>query len=112
MPDRVQAAMTRGLVCASQAHYADAAAHFAQAREALPATLSPLLAALDAFIDSHARYWAAQQALHDASHHFVLTSTDQEARLADLQEALAAAGEGLSDLPMNVAGTDCTESQF
>jgi DNA-binding SARP family transcriptional activator len=89
----------RGLVCASQAHYADAALHFAGAREQLPRDQSPLLAALDAFIDSHARYWKAQQALHDASHHFVLTSTDQEARLADLQEALAAAGNGLVDLP-------------
>jgi DNA-binding SARP family transcriptional activator len=91
-PDGIRGEITRGLVCASQAHYADAAAHFAIAREQLPPTESQLLAALNAFLESNARYWRAEQALHDASHHFVLTSNDQEARLADLQEALAVAG--------------------
>jgi DNA-binding SARP family transcriptional activator len=95
----LEAELTRGLVCASQAHYADAAIHFAEARTLLPSTLSPLLAALDAFIESHARYWKAQQALHEASHHFVLTSTDQEARLADLQEALVSRVNTLVELP-------------
>jgi DNA-binding SARP family transcriptional activator len=84
----------RGLTYAGRAYFADAAAHFAVARTQIGHAESTLLAALDAFLESHTRYWSAQQSLHEGTHRFVVASNDQEARLADLQEALASfAGE-------------------
>ena len=90
-PDRAVWEIERGLTLAQRAHFADAAAHFSIAREQLSDAQARVLVALDGFIDSHSRYWDAQQALHEATHRFVVASTDQEARFADLQEALTTA---------------------
>jgi DNA-binding SARP family transcriptional activator len=87
--ETVYAEIERGLTYAGRAYFADAAAHFAVARTHLDDAESALLAALDAFLDSHSRYWTAQQSLHESTHRFVVASNDQEARLADLQESLS-----------------------
>ena len=80
----VYAEIERGLTYAGRAYFADAAAHFAVARTQIEHPGSTLLAALDAFLDSHTRYWTAQLSLHESTHRFVVASNDQEARLADL----------------------------
>jgi DNA-binding SARP family transcriptional activator len=73
----------RGLLYAEQAHYADAALHFGLAREALAD--SAILAVLDAYIESHTRFWQAQRRLHEASRQFVAAEDEQIARLAALR---------------------------
>jgi len=87
--DGFHAELARGLACARRDHYADAAAHFAVARELVAPAGTPLLVALDAFIDSHTRYWQAQQALHEASRRFATISVDQQERFVDLQRHLS-----------------------
>jgi len=79
-----------GLACAARFHYADAATHFALAREQSPSTETPLIVALDAFMECHARYWHLQQLLHEASHRFAVAHAEQQARLTDLQAVLSA----------------------
>src|SRR5947209_2642419 len=81
-----------GLACAWQAHYADAASHFAQARDQIPATHPYVVTALDAFVQSHARYWQAERALHEASQSFTTATAEQQTLLEDLQRILNAAG--------------------
>jgi len=83
---RIPCISASGLTCAQSAHYADAVVHFSIAREQIPESQARVLVALDGFVESHTRYW---EALHEASHRFVVASTDQEARFADLQEVLA-----------------------
>jgi DNA-binding SARP family transcriptional activator len=91
----------RGLACALQFHYADAAAHFALAREHSPNAQTPLLVLLDAFIESHTRYWHAQQLLHEASHRFAVVHAEQQARLADLQTIVSAVDSDASSVSVD-----------
>jgi DNA-binding SARP family transcriptional activator len=86
----------RGLACVIQSHFADAATHFALAREQCPATQTPLITAIDAFVECHARYWDMQQLLHEASHRFALVHTEQQERLADIQALVASANGGIA----------------
>src|ERR1041384_6060597 len=82
-----------GVACAILSPFADAAAHLALAREQSRALHTPLIDMLDAFMECHARYWHAQQLLHETSRQFALAHTEQQRRLADLQ-ALVAATQG------------------
>jgi DNA-binding SARP family transcriptional activator len=82
-----------GLACAWQAHFADAASHFAQARDQIPATHPHLVTALDAFVQSHARYWQAEQTLHEASQSFAAASVEQQSLLEELQRLLPSTSE-------------------
>jgi DNA-binding SARP family transcriptional activator len=89
-----------GLTCAWQAHFADAASHFAQARDQIPATHPQLITALDAFVQSHARYWQAEQSLHEASLTFTAATAEQQTLLEDLQHLLTATGKDIENAPM------------
>ncbi|HSH80491.1 MAG TPA: BTAD domain-containing putative transcriptional regulator [Herpetosiphonaceae bacterium] len=90
-----------GLLCVRQHHYAEAAAHFALAREQLararPTTL--LVTALDAFLESHARYLQAQQTLHEASQRFAAAIADQQVQINALQTLLADGSREVTDRP-------------
>lgn len=76
--------LERGVARASEGRFAEAAAHLARVRAGLPVAERALAAALDAFLDGHARYWQAQQALHEASRRFAGAIVEQEARLAEI----------------------------
>lgn len=84
-----------GLARAWQAHYADAADHFARARDQIPSTHPHVITALDAFVQSHARYWQAEQALHEASLRFSSASLEQQSRLEDLHRLVTAIQDDL-----------------
>jgi DNA-binding SARP family transcriptional activator len=85
----IRAELTRGVECVRREHYADAVGRFAVARAQVTPTDTPLIAALDAFIDGHARYWQAQQGLHEASRRFAVASADQQERFAELQRCVS-----------------------
>src|SRR5438105_1857491 len=84
------ALLERGLDCVRGGRYAEGVVFFALAREHLTANQIQLAAALDAFTEGHGGYWHAQQALQQASKHFVEIETEQQARVADLEKLLPA----------------------
>lgn len=88
-----------GLAYAWQSHFADAADHFARARDEIAPTHSQLITALDAFVQSHARYWEAEQALHEASVQFSGAAAEQQLRLEELQRVLATLGTETESRP-------------
>src|SRR4051812_24306601 len=81
----------QGLRCAMQAYYVDATNHFLKARTHAPQVQPRFAILIDAFLSSHARYWAAQQVLHTASQSFVVAQADQLARLDELRQLVAEA---------------------
>jgi len=81
--------MPRLSKCALKGHYADAAAHLSLARELMAASPLPLVAAVDDYLTSHARYQQAQQELHSASLYFAAAYAEQQACLATLQHLAA-----------------------
>ena len=81
----------QGLRCAMQSHFADATAHFLKVRAHVSHAQTRFAVIIDAFLSSHSRYWAAQQALHSASQSFVVAYAEQLARLDELRQLLAEA---------------------
>jgi DNA-binding SARP family transcriptional activator len=79
----------QGLRCAMQSHFADATAHFLKVRTHISHAQTRFAVIIDAFLSSHTRYWAAQQALHTASQSFVVAHAEQLARLDELRQLVA-----------------------
>jgi DNA-binding SARP family transcriptional activator len=97
--------LAQGLARAIEGRHADAAACLALAREHLAATQQPIIAALDDYLASHARYSQAQHDLHSASLYFAAVYAEQQARLAALQHlaaSLAAASAKAPTLALEV----------
>jgi DNA-binding SARP family transcriptional activator/exonuclease VII small subunit len=82
--------LERGLDYIRQERFVEGIALLALAREQLSPDQVSLSAALNAFIQGHALYWQAQQALHHASQRFAEAVTSQQTRLAVLYNLLAA----------------------
>jgi DNA-binding SARP family transcriptional activator len=81
--------LERGLRCAQQGHYAEAAACLALAREQLAPYQVHLATTLDVFIQNHADYWQAQQALHEASRRFAEADAKQQADIVAVERLLS-----------------------
>ncbi len=78
----------RGIECAREGSFAEAVAFFALAREQLPPHQTHLAAVLDAFIESNAMYWQAQQMLNLASRRFTEADIEQQNRLLSIEKLL------------------------
>src|SRR2546423_4078531 len=80
--------LERGIHCTRQGRYVEGVIYFVRARERLSADELDFAAAVDAFIESHARYLQAQEALHITSRHFVEADTEQQTQLVVLEKLL------------------------
>src|SRR5258708_37112929 len=78
--------LERGIHCAQQGRYVEGVMYFALARERLSPDQTCFAAALDTYIQSHAGYWQALQALHTASRCFAKTDTEQQTQLVALEK--------------------------
>src|SRR2546423_4457673 len=78
--------ITRGLNSVRGGRYTEGVVFFALAREQLSTDQIPLAAVLDTFTQGHLSYWQAQQALHEASKHFVEADAAQQTGLATLEK--------------------------
>jgi DNA-binding SARP family transcriptional activator len=85
--------LERGIDCTRQGCYVEGAFFFALARERLTADQLHLAIVLDAFLQSHASYLEAQQALHLATKRFVEADVGQEAQLLAIEKLLLTLGE-------------------
>ena len=85
--------LRQGIDCIRQGRYIEGAACFALAREHLSPELVHCTAAIDMFMQGHAHYLLAQQALHQASHSFAEADAEQQKRLVALEELLPALHE-------------------
>jgi DNA-binding SARP family transcriptional activator len=89
-----------GIHCTRKGHYVEGMIYFTRARERLSADQMDFAAALDAFIQSHARYLQAQEALHTTSRHFVEADTEQQTQLVALEKLLLTLREEADRAPM------------
>lgn len=85
--------LERGIHCTQQGRHVEGAIYFALARVRLSPNQMHYAAALDTFIQSHTRYWQAQEALHTASKRFVEADIEQQAQLVALEKLLQALRE-------------------
>lgn len=92
--------LERGIHCSRQGRYIEGVIYFTRARERLSPDQVDFAAALDAFIQSHARYLQAQEALHTASRHFVEADTEQQTQLVALEKLLLTLREEADRAPM------------
>src|SRR5881398_3630929 len=76
--------LERGLQCIHQGYYSEALFFFTLARGALTSGQVQLCAVIDAFVESHARYWQAQEALHLASKRFVEAEREHQTHVLGL----------------------------
>jgi DNA-binding SARP family transcriptional activator len=102
--------LERGIHCTRQGNYVEGTTYFARAREQLSPGQMHFAAGLDAFIQSHARYLQAQQALHMASKRFVEADSEQQAHLIALEKLLLALREDTDRAPPSpqLSSTDST----
>src|SRR5947209_6993606 len=82
--------LERGLQCIHQGYYSEALFFFTLAREALSSSQVQMRAVIDAFVESHARYWQAEEALHLASKRFVEAEREQQTHLLGIEKLLLA----------------------
>lgn len=94
-------ALQQGLQHAQRAHYGDALGLFMQAHAALLGTQSQLLLTLEAYIDSHRRFWDKQEALHLASKHFAHAQAEHLALLTELEQVLTVSDNLADVLPIS-----------
>jgi DNA-binding SARP family transcriptional activator len=80
--------LERGLNHIRQGHHAEGVAFFTSVRERLAPDQVSLVAVLDTLIEGYEYYWQAQQALHQASKHFVEIEAWQQAQIAILEKLL------------------------
>lgn len=85
--------LERGIDYIRQDSSVEAAAFFTLARERLSPDQLPVAVILDAFLQSHASYWQAQQALHQASKRFVEADVERCTRLQALENLLLSLSE-------------------
>jgi DNA-binding SARP family transcriptional activator len=85
--------LQRGLDCTQRGSYVEGAAFFTLAREQLTPDQVHVAVLLDAFLQSHASYWQAQQSLHTASKRFVEADIERQAHLLGLNKLLLALNE-------------------
>src|SRR6266446_4652647 len=85
--------LEQGLLCARRGFFVEAASFFALAHEQLSPYQANHAAVVDAFLQSHSRYWQAQQALHLASKQFVEAEVEQQTRLLAIEKMLPALRE-------------------
>jgi DNA-binding SARP family transcriptional activator/exonuclease VII small subunit len=97
--------LERGLNCIRQERYVEGIALLALACEQLSPDQVDLSAALNAFIQGHALYWQAQQALHHASQRFTEALTSQQTRLTTLHHLLTALVEDKESTSQPHTGT-------
>ena len=82
--------LERGIECARQGSFTEGVTFFTLAREQLPPDQTHLAAMLDAFIQSNASYWQAQQMLNLASRRFAEAEIEQQTRLVAIEKLLPA----------------------
>src|SRR5712691_10236755 len=92
--------LERGIHCTRQGRYIEGVIYFIRARERLSPDEMDFAAALDAFIQSHAGYLQAQEALHTTSRHFVEADTEQQTQLVVLEKLLLTLREEANRAPM------------
>jgi DNA-binding SARP family transcriptional activator len=93
--------LERGIHCTRQGSYIEGVIYFARARELLSPDQMHFAAALDAFIESHARYLQAQQSLHTASKRFAEAETEQQTQLVALEKVLLAFTKEMDRAPQS-----------
>src|SRR5260221_747451 len=91
--------LERGIRCTRQGRHSEGVIYFALARERLSPDQMQFAAALDTFIQSHARYWQAQEALHTASKRFVEADVEQQTQLVVLEKLLPVLKEEMDRVP-------------
>jgi DNA-binding SARP family transcriptional activator len=82
--------LERGIECARQGSFTEGVTFFTLAREQLPPDQTHLAAIIDAFIQSNASYWQAQQMLNMASRRFAEAEIEQQTRLVAIEKLLPA----------------------
>ncbi|GAC1346963.1 MAG: hypothetical protein NVS4B7_17810 [Ktedonobacteraceae bacterium] len=92
--------LERGIQCAQQGCYVEGVIYFALARERLSPDQVHFAAALDTFIQIHARYWQAQQALQTASKRLVEVDSEQQIQLVALEKLLPILREKMNRAPL------------
>jgi DNA-binding SARP family transcriptional activator len=85
--------LERGIDCIRQGCYVEGASFIALARERLTADQLHFAIVLDAFLQSHASYLEAQQALHLATKRFAEADVGKEAQLLAIEKLLLTLGE-------------------
>lgn len=85
-----EALLERGIDCSRQGHHVQGVIYFACARERLTSDQMHFATELDAIIQTYARYWQAQEALHRASKRFVEADIDRQAQIVALEELFQA----------------------
>ncbi len=88
-----EALLERGIDCSRQGHHVQGVIYFACARERLTSDQMHFATELDAIIQTYARYWQAQEALHTASKRFVEADIDRQAQIVALEELFRASSE-------------------
>src|SRR6266566_2886999 len=91
--------LERGIHCTQQGRHVEGVIYLALARERLSPDHMHFAAALDTFIQSHACYWQAQQALYTASKRFVEADTEQQTQLVALEKLLLVLREEMDRVP-------------
>ena len=91
--------LERGIRCTRQGRHSAGVICFALAREQLSPDQTQFAAVLDTFIQSHARYWQAQEALHTASKRFVEADIEQQTQLVVLEKLLPTLKEEMDRVP-------------
>ncbi len=93
--------LEQGMVYLRQGRHVEGVSLFALARERLSLDQTHFAAALDAFIESHARYLQAQQSLHTASKRFAEAETEQKTQLVALEKVLLALTKEMDSAPQS-----------
>src|SRR6266704_1662404 len=93
--------LERGIHYTRQGCYVEGMIYFALARERLSPDQVHFATALDAFIESHARYLQAQQSLHTASKRFAEAETEQQTQLVALEKVLLAITKEMDRAPQS-----------
>jgi DNA-binding SARP family transcriptional activator len=91
--------LERGIRCTQQGRHIEGVIYFALARERLSPDQMQFAAVLDTFIQSHTRYWQAQEALHMASKCFVEADTERQTQLVVLEKLLLVLKEEMGRMP-------------
>ena len=91
--DSLASLLERGIDCTRQGSYVEGAVFFMLVRERISPDQEHFTKVLDAFLQSQASYWQAEQSLHLASKRFAEADSERQTRLLALEKLLPISGE-------------------